>query len=246
MNYNARTIEEAKKEYLDIRYKELASIGITVKEELYYKDKAIITNYSSGHSSIYILEQYRGQKLYIKLLQIFMPYIITMKDCEIVSYLDKIKCKYTVVEPSLAYLKIRDYYGNQTTKRSGIKLINHIDEGLEILNNIGSSQETRDAYCLHPILQSDNDFNNNINLDFSGISSKALLLAVEYRRVANSYLSTMQISNFVGFTNENIKQMLYADKIQNEKDFKLYHESSHPRSKELREYFDNWINNLLK
>ena len=40
--------------------------------------------------------------------------------------------------------------------------------------------------------------------------------------------------------------MLYADKIQNEKDFKIYHEVTHERSKELREYFDNWINKLLK
>lgn len=246
MNYNATTIQDVKEQYLNTRYKELASIGITVLEELYYEDKAIITNYSNGYSSIYILKQHRGQQLFIKLLQIFMIKIITMNTCNITDYLNKIRCNHIVVEPSKAYILIRDYYANKTTKRTNIPLMNHIDEGIKILNNIGVDQNTIDAYCLHPILQSDEDFNNNLSMDFTGINSKALLLAVEYRRVANSYLSTGNISDFVGFTNNNIKQMLFADKTQNEKDFRLYHESTHPKAKTLRIYFNNWLNKLLK
>jgi len=145
-----------------------------------------------------------------------------------------------------AYELIKNYYGDKVTNRSGVKLINHIDEGLDILDAMGASQETKDAYCLHPLLQSDEEFNKNINLDYSGVSTKSLLLAVEYRRVANSYLSTMKIENFVGFTNHEILEMLYADKVQNEKDFKLYYEGIHPRSEELREYFNSWIYILLK
>jgi hypothetical protein len=145
-----------------------------------------------------------------------------------------------------AYVLISNYYGKTKTKRSNVPLINHIDEGIEILKGIGADEDTIEAYCLHPILQSDEEFNKNLTMDFSGISTSALLLAVEYRRVANSYLSTDKIENFVGFTNEKIKQMLYADKIQNEKDFALYHEGKHDRSKELREYFNNWLNILLK
>ena len=147
---------------------------------------------------------------------------------------------------SKSYELISSYYGDRTTKRSGVKLMNHIDEGLDILNNIGASDIVKDAYCLHPLLQSDEDFNKNKTMDFSGIPTEIIILAVEYRRVANSYLSTMSMDDFVGFTNNEIRQMLYADKIQNEKDFKLYHEGVHPRSKELRKYFDNWINVLLK
>jgi hypothetical protein len=147
---------------------------------------------------------------------------------------------------SKSYELISKYYGGRRTKRSGVRLMNHIDEGLDILNNIGASDIVKDAYCLHPLLQSDEDFNKNKTMDFSGIPSEVIILAVEYRRVANSYLSTMSMDDFVGFTNNEIRQMLYADKIQNEKDFKLYHEGTHPRSKELREYFDNWINILLK
>ena len=147
---------------------------------------------------------------------------------------------------SKAYELISNYYGNTKTQRSKVPLINHIDEGIVILKSINADEDTIDAYCLHPILQSDEAFNKNYTLDFSGISTSALLLAMEYRRVANSYLSKDNIENFVGFTNKKIQQMLYADKVQNEKDFRIYHENSHPRSKELREYFDNWINKLLK
>jgi hypothetical protein len=145
-----------------------------------------------------------------------------------------------------AYQIISNYYGDATTKRSGVKLINHIDEGIEILLSIGADSDTIDAYCLHPILQSDEEFNKNFTGDFTGVSTSAIILAVEYRRVANSYLSTGKIEDFVGFTNDKIKQMLYADKVQNEKDFALYHEKTHLRSKELRQYFDNWLNKLLK
>jgi hypothetical protein len=145
-----------------------------------------------------------------------------------------------------AYKLISDYYGDKTTERSGVKLINHIDEGIIILKSIGADDETIDAYCLHPILQSDESFNENYTLNFEGISTTSLLLAMEYRRVANSYLSTNKIEDFVGFTNNKIKQMLYADKVQNEKDFALYHEGTHLRSVELREYFNNWLNILLK
>lgn len=145
-----------------------------------------------------------------------------------------------------AYQIIKDYYGDKTTSRSKVPLINHIDEGIEILKSIGADDETIEAYCLHPILQADEAFCQNYSMDFSGVSTGALLLAMEYRRVANSYLSVNKIEDFVGFTNLKIKHMLYADKVQNEKDFALYHEGTHPRSKELREYFDNWLKVLLK
>lgn len=246
MNYNATTIDEAK-EYLNIRYKELASLGIILKEEINYENKAIVSIYSNNYCSIYILNQFRGQQLFIKLLQIFMLPIITMNDCNITEYLDKIKCNYIVVENgSKAYQKIKKHYGNIVTKRSNIPLINHIDEGLVILNELNASQDAKDAYCLHPLLQSDEDFLNHYKDDYTGINTSAIILTMEYRRVANSYLSTGKMKNFVGFTSTDIYHMLYADKKQNEKDFALYHEGKHKRSKELREYFDNWLNILLK
>lgn len=141
-----------------------------------------------------------------------------------------------------AYQLISEFYGDRTAKRSGVPLIKHIDEGLEILQKIQASQVAMDAYCLHPLLQSDESFNDNWKtLDFTGVPVPAIILCVEYRRVANSYLSKDHISKFVGFTNEDVRDMLIADKVQNESDFAKYHEGKHERSAELREYFDNWF-----
>ncbi len=140
------------------------------------------------------------------------------------------------------YLLIKDYYGNKTALRSGVKLINHIEEGLDVMINRKASFQSMKAYCLHPILQSDEDFNQNYKDNrLKECCPIALMLAVEYRRVANSYLSNMNIDNFIGFTNNDVFEMLVADKIQNERDFTLYHEDSHKRRLELREYFNNWF-----
>ena len=38
--------------------------------------------------------------------------------------------------------------------------------------------------------------------------------------------------------------MLIADKIQNRKDFELYHLGKHERSSELEQYFKNWLERL--
>ena len=140
------------------------------------------------------------------------------------------------------YRCILKFYGDKTTKRTGVRLMNHIDEGLSIMDRIGASEEAKMAYCLHPVLQSDEDFNENFSKSFlENCWASSLILATEYRRVANSYLSTGSKGYFVGFTNKDIWAMLFADKFQNEKDFTVYHENSHPRSKELRDYFDNWF-----
>ena len=38
--------------------------------------------------------------------------------------------------------------------------------------------------------------------------------------------------------------MLIADKIQNRKDFQLYHLGTHTRSEQLDQYFKNWLEKL--
>lgn len=145
---------------------------------------------------------------------------------------------------SESYKLIKSFYKDDVTKRSNVPLINHIDEGLYILNKLKSSSIVKDAYCLHPILQSDDSFIKNKSLDFKGIATESLLLSMEYRRVANSYLSRNKIEDFVGFTCNEIREMLMADKIQNYKDFMLYHYGTHDRSNELYEYFNNWFSLL--
>jgi hypothetical protein len=143
-----------------------------------------------------------------------------------------------------AYTLIKSYYGDKKAKRSGVLFIKHIDEGLKILDFIKALSIVKDAYCLHPIFQSDEDFNANKYKFFKGIPQPAIILAMEYRRVANSYLSKDKVSDFVGFSCIEVKQMLIADKVQNYKDFLIHHYGKHERSSELYEYFHNWFNLL--
>ncbi len=143
-----------------------------------------------------------------------------------------------------AYQLIKDIYGDGITNRSRVPFINHIDEGLKILDFIGASDIVKSAYCLHPILQSDVDFLNNKGMNFSGVETEAIILTMEYRRVANSYLSHNKPEEFVGFSCPEVKQMLIADKVQNYKDFLIYHSQTHPRKKELDYYFSKWFDLL--
>tara|TARA_R110000851_G_scaffold50092_1_gene119996 strand:- start:2503 stop:2988 length:486 start_codon:yes stop_codon:yes gene_type:complete len=142
---------------------------------------------------------------------------------------------------SQAYQLIAEYYGNKTTKRSGITLINHIDEGRIILDHLNTSDIVKDAYYLHPLLQSDEYFIVNKEMSFDGVNTQSIILTCEYRRVANSYLSFMNKKEFVGLTCLEIKKMLIADKIQNYKDFMLYHYPTHEKSDRLYEYFHDWF-----
>ena len=84
---------------------------------------------------------------------------------------------------------IKKYYGDDTTQRSGVQLIRHIDEGLIILNKIEASAIAKKAYCLHPILQSDACLLENYDSNFTEIDAKVLIATIEYRSVANEYLS---------------------------------------------------------
>lgn len=246
INYDAETIEEAQ-EYLAYRNKQLLKFGVTISEEIHCED-SIVTFYNSPkgnfYGSIYVLKQFRGNQVYIKRLQQFQIAVITLEECKLSSYLKKIKCSHTIFKHSEAYKLIQTVYKDKRAERSNVPFIYHIDEGGFILNKLGASETVKDAYYLHPLLQSDEDFNKNKSLPFNDINPETLILAVEYRRVANSYLSNMDVSDFVGFTNNEIRLMLLADKIQNYKDFLLYHKGTHFKSGILEEYFLNWFNLL--
>lgn len=149
------------------------------------------------------------------------------------------------------YKAILVYYGNKKAKRSKIPYINHINEGLIILDKIGASLNAKEGYCLHPILQNDEDlakaFQKESVLYRYPIDLYSLSLAIEYRWIANGYLSNRSITSLSEVKLSPLKevqQMLIADKVQNRKDFELYHKNTHPRSKELEVYFCNWLNIL--
>jgi len=141
---------------------------------------------------------------------------------------------------SEGYNAIKRIYGNSAAKRSEVPYINHINEGLKILSFIDAYYWTAYAYCLHPIMQDDKLFSSILDMRESFISYPSIL-AVEYRHAANSFLSHHKKQDYRPSIFPEVKQMLIADKIQNRKDFEIYHKNSHPNSARLTEYFQEWM-----
>lgn len=153
----------------------------------------------------------------------------------------------TYMEFTKCYSLIKDYYGDKKAKRSGVPYINHIDEGLIVLEDLKAHDCTKAAYCVHPIFQDDDTLRANISHYAGVIHWSVLALAMEYRNVANRGLNCYQVDNpakiYLGPLNE-VYQMLIADKVQNRKDFLTYHLGTHPGSIELDIYFKNWLRAL--
>ena len=144
------------------------------------------------------------------------------------------------------YRIISDFYGDGIANRSGVKLMNHINEGLYILDKIGASDVAKRAYCLHPIVQGDEYLRDNKHL-LKNIDSDVIIASIEYRSVANEYLSKRNINSLDEIRLSPLKDvndMLIADKIQNRKDFELYHLGKHERSSQLDQYIKNWFERL--
>lgn len=159
---------------------------------------------------------------------------------------------------------ITNFYGHKTAERSGVPLIKHIYEGLAILQEIGASRLARRAYCLHPIFQSDGALKASLSSGIiDEVDSDVLLLVMEYRNQANTWLSdkvqkdvswespgaSSEVSyHCVGSPTpgplSEVRDMLIADKVQNYKDFMEHHHGSHARSAELKLYFLTWFRAL--
>lgn len=156
-----------------------------------------------------------------------------------------------IIKQMPEYKAIKAYYDERTTSRSGVPLIAHIDEGIEILTLIGASKDAMRAYAIHPLLQEDNELNNLSSEDILfGFSPRVVLLAMEYRARANDWLSDKvnKVGDTFSFDGrpdkgvlKEVKQMLIADKVQNYKDFEKYHLGKHDRSDELQAYFIEWL-----
>jgi hypothetical protein len=125
----------------------------------------------------------------------------------------------------------------------------HIDEGLLILEAIAASDRAKRAYCLHPLLQGDEDLAQSYERGVSTLTDDpaVLVLALEYRHIANATLSPRLIASVDEIPLsplDEVNDMLRADKVQNWKDFVRHHRGSHPRSTELERYFRLWHQRL--
>ncbi len=149
---------------------------------------------------------------------------------------------------TLEYKLISEHYGNRVATRSQVRLINHINEGLIVLDYLGASENAKKAFCIHPLIQGDVDLFHN-GLDVCATCSPiVVMLAMEYRSVANEFLSdkipSHQESTIRLSPLREVNDMLIADKVQNYKDFELYHLGTHARSNDLDVYFRKWLEAL--
>lgn len=244
-NYDANTIAEART-YMIGRSRQLIRHGymlVNINEfdwglSTYYEKDNII------YQSIYVLNDYRNKGVYKRNVT---HKIVTSYECGIDDYLELNSIPFIMENLSgmKEYETIQDLYGNKKTKRSGADLMNHIDEGLYILEKIGASNVAKKAYCLHPIVQGDNELlEHYYNFHYH---PTVVIAAIEYRSVANDYLSRREIKTLGDIRLSPLKDvndMLIADKMQNRKDFDLYHNGTHDRTSELNQYFDNWFKRL--
>lgn len=151
-----------------------------------------------------------------------------------------------ISEENPAFTAIANLYADRTAKRSGVALLNHIREGLIILDALGATEIVQEAYCLHPIFQDTLELLDVVKDDqlLASLRPSAIVHAMEYRAVANAYLSgndpdtMIQTSPLIG-----VNQMLIADKVQNRKDFLKYHQG-HENFNRLNQYFKQWLTAL--
>jgi hypothetical protein len=166
-----------------------------------------------------------------------------------------------MIKDTKGYKLISEFYGDRRANRSGVLLIDHIDQGIEILRRHNSDKVVMEAYAVHPIFQADPDLEQNFSW-CDDLHPLVVLYAMEYRNIANGFLSPKIQREQVGGTSGNprwgikahqpiklsplaaVNEMLVADKVQNRKDFLLYHKDSHERSLELDYYFNLWLSAL--
>ena len=149
-----------------------------------------------------------------------------------------------MIKQTVEYRLISAHYSDRVAKRSQVPLMNHIDEGLVVLDRISATDDAKRAFCLHPLLQADADLKENWYMA-SFVDSHVLLLTMEYRSVANEFLSDKIPAQRWGSIRLSplyeVNDMLIADKVQNYKDFVTYHRDTHVRSEELDIYFRKWL-----
>lgn len=155
------------------------------------------------------------------------------------------------VRLSPEYAAIQEHYGTRRAERSQVMLMEHINQGLRILQAIGADYATQCAYCLHPLFQNDAELlSTGVGYAHYSKNPYSIMLVMEYRQQANAWLSDKVRSSAGAIYHDGephpgplfeVKNMLIADKVQNYKDFLLHHFTTHERAQELDFYFMRWL-----
>ena len=151
-------------------------------------------------------------------------------------------------------MEIEEFYGDRVAERSGVPLMNHIEEGTALLRHLRASEDTIRAYRLHPIYQ---DALDTRFIELLQEDGPVIAYVVNYACTANAALSDIVFKNYAKDWHPldlkhliklsdipEVNMMLVADKCQNYKDFIKYHYGTHKRSDELDFYFSQWLHVL--
>jgi hypothetical protein len=152
----------------------------------------------------------------------------------------------TVLEHSPEWRVARELLIGRETKRTGVNYFQHVEEGVKILQAIGAAFSTQKAFCIHPLVQCDEDLLNSLSV-LHRFCSRSVALAFEYRWVANRGTRQHVCQDWIVQLSvwPAVNQMLVADKVQNCKDFRQYYTAAtHPMYAELDRYFQVWFDAL--
>lgn len=203
------------------------------------------------HQTFYAYAGHRGRGLVSALLRRGEHPVVTVPDCNIEPYLTHLGVPFVVVAritTTPEYVAIGDHYGDRCARRSGVPLMHHIDDGLAILSRIDAGERAMRAFCLHPLVQTDEALAGAyLRLPELTPDPQVLALVLEYRNIANATLSRRPIvsaSDIPLSPLAEVNAMLIADKVQNRTDFQRHHRATHPRAAELDRYFTLWLERL--
>lgn len=258
LNKNANCLEEVTTYYQDrakqlifddfIWTKQIEEIKI---DNIPVAAKTTFVKNYQPYNSYYIYKNHRNKGIY-KTIVPTTEQIITVPDCNLEKFLKENNYDYIIANTCETkfeneYNLISQMYGSTQAKRSKIPYMYHIDEGCYVLKQIKASDDTIKAYILHPIFQLDESLEILGRNIAAKIEPAITMFVMEYRNIANAYLSPRKITSIEEIMLSPLKEvndMLIADKIQNYKDFLEHHLLSHPRKKELNQYFNNWLDKL--
>jgi hypothetical protein len=203
------------------------------------------------YQSVYVYASHRGQGHLSRYVAATDLPFVTGPDCDLERFFQSRGVRYVVAGRftlEKEYRAISAHYDDRCARRSGVPLMNHIDEGLAVLRAINASERAMRAFTIHPLVQLDEELPRSYErLGELTDDPRVLVLAMEYRNIANAYLSGREVASLdeIGLGPlPEVHAMLVADKVQNRKDFARYHRGTHPRSDALDRYFDNWLRRL--
>lgn len=129
---------------------------------------------------------------------------------------------------------------------TGVPYMAHVDLGLGVLHELGADHNTKAAFCLHGLFQSDDallsSFAHGRHL---GFDPEVIMLTLEYRNIANQWLRTKGWSSRrpPAIPLPQVRQMLIADKVQNYYNL-MTGNPDHADYLELENYFRLWLDYL--